>query len=115
MILKSDALIKAKLQQEHDKLKTTHNKVKQLYLDEMSMNKMLRENQQINQKQHQQALQKKDEEINELQEQLRDLMFYLETRDKVAVMDEEEKEDLQQGQVKILENKPKKNKKKKKK
>ena len=113
-ILKVDALVKNKLQQEHDQLQAQHKKLKQSYLDEVSLNKVLRDNQNVHQKQKVEDIVTKDKEIEDLKEQLRDLMFYVETREKVDNLNDIEKEEIQQGTIHNADSGKKKKKKKKK-
>lgn len=68
--------------------------------EEREMNKGLRDNQDVWRKgieDREKALKVKDEEVQELKEQVRDLMFYLETQQKVERS--EMREDLQGGSV----------------
>ena len=45
------------------------------------------------------TIQQKESEMKELQEQVRDLMFYLETQKKVEASPEDTKQELQKGHV----------------
>lgn len=45
------------------------------------------------------TIQQKEQEMKELQEQVRDLMFYLETQKKIEESPDTTKEELQSGQV----------------
>lgn len=45
------------------------------------------------------TIQQKEREMKELQEQVRDLMFYLETQKKVEASPEETRQELQKGHV----------------
>lgn len=45
------------------------------------------------------TIQQKEKEMKELQEQVRDLMFYLETQKKVEASPEDTRQELQKGQV----------------
>ncbi|CAL1548415.1 unnamed protein product [Lymnaea stagnalis] len=74
--------------------------------DERQMNKSLRENQQLWQEKTKgleerlkQVSDKKDQEISELQEQLRDIMFYLDAQRKLAENPGVSQEEIQGGQV----------------
>lgn len=51
------------------------------------------------------TIQQKESEMRELQEQVRDLMFYLETQKKVEASPEDTKQELQKGHV-VLPNPP---------
>lgn len=70
--------------------------------EEREMNRCLRENQiewQTRVTDLEQRLAKKDEEMTELQEQLRDLMFYLEAKEKLETSDEVTQQELQEGSI----------------
>lgn len=45
------------------------------------------------------TIQQKEKEMKELQEQVRDLMFYLETQKKVEASPEDTRQELQQGHI----------------
>lgn len=88
-----------------------NNKVAKLGLElreEQEMNRCLRDNQQQLQAKLQEeesrGMEKaanKDTQIAELQEQLRDVMFYLETQQQISRMPAETQQEIQEGQINI--------------
>ncbi|XP_005093000.1 BRCA1-associated protein [Aplysia californica] len=87
-------------------LHTRTEKVMSELQEERQMNKCLRENQQQWQvrvgaleKQLKEITTKKDQEVKDLQEQLRDVMFYLEAQQKLANSPGVSREEIQDGQV----------------
>lgn len=76
--------------------------------EEQEMNRCLRANQlqlqtqlQEEENQGQEATSRKDVQIAELQEQLRDIMFYLETQQHINQMPAEARQEIQEGQINI--------------
>lgn len=76
--------------------------------EEQEMNRCLRANQQQLQTKLQEAESRgneaaanKDTQISELQEQLRDVMFYLETQQQISRMPAETRQEIQEGQINI--------------
>lgn len=72
------------------------------------MNRCLRANQtqlqtqlQDEERRAREAIQRKDTAISELQEQLRDVMFYLETQQQINQMPAEARQEIQDGQINI--------------
>ncbi|XP_076842796.1 BRCA1-associated protein [Brachyhypopomus gauderio] len=88
-----------------------NNKVAKLGLElreEQEMNQCLRANQlqlqtklQEEERQGQEVAARKDVQIAELQEQLRDIMFYLETQQQINQMPAEARQEIQEGQINI--------------
>lgn len=75
--------------------------------EEMELNKSLRQNQDEWAKklaEIEASNERKELQINELQEQLRDVMFFLEAKDKLQTVTEVSKEELQEGQIYIQPN-----------
>lgn len=85
-------------------------KVKQLTSDleeEKEMNSSLRKNQlewQAKVNDLEQRLAKKDVEISEIQDQLRDVMFYLDAKNKLESTDEVTQQEIQEGQIVVQPN-----------
>lgn len=76
--------------------------------EEQEMNKYLRTNQiqlQTKLKEEEKKLKdtcdEKDRQITEVQEQLRDVMFYLEARQKINEMPADTRQEIQEGQINI--------------
>lgn len=76
--------------------------------EEQEMNKCLRANQVLLQnklKEEERVLKEtcdqKDLQITEIQEQLRDVMFYLETQQKINHLPAETRQEIQEGQINI--------------
>ncbi|XP_048448921.1 BRCA1-associated protein-like [Rhincodon typus] len=76
--------------------------------EEQEMNKCLRANQiqlQTKLKEEEKKLKdtcdEKDRQITEVQEQLRDVMFYLETQQKINQMPADTRQEIQEGQINI--------------
>lgn len=76
--------------------------------EEQEMNRCLRANQQQLQTKLQEeevrnkeTATNKDTQIGELQEQLRDVMFYLETQQQISRMPAETRQEIQEGQINI--------------
>lgn len=87
-------------------LTTKLNKALLELKDEKEMNKCLRQNQVIWQqrlaqmeKNFKEMTEKKDKEIQEMQEQVRDLMFYLEAKDKLHDVPNVSAQEIQEGQI----------------
>lgn len=90
----------------NDQLSILLNKTKQELQEECDMNKCLRENQLDWQKRLKEVESKlaevqqtKDREIQELQEQLRDLMFYLDAKDKISSASSDIRQEIQEGTI----------------
>ncbi|XP_053500869.1 BRCA1-associated protein [Ictalurus furcatus] len=108
--LKLNELTKEKQAMEK-KCSQLNNKVAKLgqeLREEQEMNRCLRANQQQLQTKLQEeenrgkeAIAKKDAQIEELQEQLRDVMFYLETQQQISRMPAETRQEIQEGQINI--------------
>lgn len=86
------------------------NKISAELEEERQMNKCLRENQnswqtKLNEVQEstKKLIEKKDEEIDELKDQVRDLMFFLETQNKLKDVTEEERKDIESGTIVVGE------------
>ncbi|XP_066507005.1 BRCA1-associated protein [Hoplias malabaricus] len=84
------------------------SKLGQELREEQEMNRCLRANQQQLQGQLQEeekrgheAMSQKDVQIAELQEQLRDIMFYLETQQQINQMPADARQEIQEGQINI--------------
>lgn len=76
--------------------------------EEQEMNKCLRANQVLLQNQLQEeervlkeTCEQKDLQITEIQEQLRDVMFYLEAQQKINHLPAETRQEIQEGQINI--------------
>uniref|UniRef100_A0AAY4E836 BRCA1-associated protein n=1 Tax=Denticeps clupeoides TaxID=299321 RepID=A0AAY4E836_9TELE len=76
--------------------------------EEREMNRCLRANQmelqaqlQEEERRGQNVTQQKESQISELQEQLRDVMFYLETQQQINQMPAEARQEIQEGQINI--------------
>lgn len=89
-------------------LNTKVAKLGQELREEQEMNRCLRANQQQLQTKLQEeeirgkdVVTHKDTQIAELQEQLRDVMFYLETQQQISRMPAETRQEIQEGQINI--------------
>ncbi|XP_064482341.1 BRCA1-associated protein-like [Ornithodoros turicata] len=89
-----------------DQLASQLSKTKQELQEEREMNKCLRENQQDWQRRLKDVetkllhvQQSKDKEIQDLQEQLRDLMFYLDAKDKISSASSDVRQEIQEGTI----------------
>ncbi|XP_077995910.1 BRCA1-associated protein-like [Glandiceps talaboti] len=102
------SLVKEK--QSYDKkcsqLTTKLTKVNTELKEEKELNRCLRENQHLYQSQKQdvetklkQIQQEKDKEIQDLQEQVRDLMFFLEAQNEISNASDETRQEIQDGQI----------------
>lgn len=76
--------------------------------EEQEMNRCLRANQvqlqtqlQEEERRSHEATANKDSQISELQEQLRDVMFYLETQQQIDRMPADTRQEIQEGQINI--------------
>lgn len=76
--------------------------------EEQEMNKCLRANQAVLQSKvkeeetlRKEACEQKDMQIVEMQEQLRDVMFYIEAQRKINQMPEDTRQEIQDGQINI--------------
>lgn len=83
-------------------------KLNQELTEEQEMNRCLRANQtqlqsQLSEEQQQQreSGERKDERIVELQDQLRDLMFYLETQQQIQTLPPDQRTEIQEGSINI--------------
>lgn len=83
-------------------------KLSQELREEQEMNRCLRSNQvqlqtnlQEEERRNQEVTAGKDGKIAELQEQLRDVMFYLETQQQISRMPAETRQEIQEGQINI--------------
>ncbi len=79
--------------------------------EENEMNKCLRENQQAWQQrlsetelQLKQIQESKTKEVQDLKEQVRDLMFFLETQEKLKSVSDETREEIASGQIVVQQN-----------
>ena len=86
------------------------NKISSELEEEKQMNKCLRENQnswqvKLNEVQEstKKLIEKRDDEISELKDQVRDLMFFLETQNKLKDVTEEERKDIESGTIVVGE------------
>ncbi|XP_062383638.1 BRCA1-associated protein [Sardina pilchardus] len=108
--LKLSELTKEKqsMEKKCTQLNTRITKLTQELREEQEMNRCLRANQtelqtqlQEEERREREALQRKDAAIAELQEQLRDLMFYLETQQQIDRMPADARQEIQEGQINI--------------
>ncbi|NXA01909.1 BRAP protein, partial [Nesospiza acunhae] len=103
-LLKEKQSVERKCSQLNNKVAKLSNELK----EEQELNKCLRANQALLQnklKEEERVLketcEKKDLQISEIQEQLRDVMFYLETQQKINHLPAETRQEIQEGQINI--------------
>lgn len=103
-MLSSLVLLFARCSQLNNKVAKLSNELK----EEQELNKCLRANQALLQnklKEEERVLketcEQKDLQISEIQEQLRDVMFYLETQQKINHLPAETRQEIQEGQINI--------------
>ncbi|XP_074869158.1 BRCA1-associated protein isoform X2 [Carettochelys insculpta] len=103
-LLKEKQAMERKCMQLNNKVAKLSNELK----EEQEMNKCLRANQVLLQnklKEEEKVLketcEQKDHQITEIQEQLRDVMFYLETQQKINHLPAETRQEIQEGQINI--------------
>ncbi|XP_034646704.1 BRCA1-associated protein [Trachemys scripta elegans] len=103
-LLKEKQSVERKCIQLNNKVAKLSNELK----EEQEMNKCLRANQVLLQnklKEEEKVLketcEQKDLQITEIQEQLRDVMFYLETQQKINHLPAETRQEIQEGQINI--------------
>ncbi|XP_039360723.1 BRCA1-associated protein isoform X1 [Mauremys reevesii] len=103
-LLKEKQSVERKCVQLNNKVAKLSNELK----EEQEMNKCLRANQVLLQnklKEEEKVLketcEQKDLQITEIQEQLRDVMFYLETQQKINHLPAETRQEIQEGQINI--------------
>lgn len=94
------------MRRKSEQLSQQLSKTKAELQEEKEMNKCLRENQVVWQSRLKdvetklQELQKtKDKEIEDLQEQMRDLMFYLDAKEKISSSSNEVQQEMQEGTI----------------
>lgn len=97
-------LLSVRCSQLNNKVAKLSNELK----EEQELNKCLRANQALLQnklKEEERVLketcEQKDLQISEIQEQLRDVMFYLETQQKINHLPAETRQEIQEGQINI--------------
>ncbi|NXU70516.1 BRAP protein, partial [Oreotrochilus melanogaster] len=103
-LLKEKQSVERKCSQLNNKVAKLSNELK----EEQELNKCLRANQALLQnklKEEERVLketcEQKDLQISEIQEQLRDVMFYLETQQKINHLPAETRQEIQEGQINI--------------
>ncbi|XP_038059947.1 BRCA1-associated protein-like [Patiria miniata] len=101
---------KAGLERKCSQLNSRLNKISAELKEEKEMNRCLRDNQQLWQnkvadleKKYTEDSKQQQGEINELKEQLRDLMFYLDAQQKIGSTSEDTRQEIQDGQIVIGE------------
>ncbi|XP_070571889.1 BRCA1-associated protein-like [Ptychodera flava] len=101
-ISKERQTFERKFTQQNAKVKTLSSEL----TEEREINKCLRENQkelhtklQVLERKQQQDQSEKDKEIQEMKEQLRDLMFFLEAQNQISNASEETRQEIQEGQI----------------
>ncbi|KAL2087668.1 hypothetical protein ACEWY4_016496 [Coilia grayii] len=108
--LKLSELAKEKqsMEKKCTQLSTRVAKLSQELREEQEMNRCLRANQtqlqaqlQEEERKAREAAQRKDVAIGELQEQLRDVMFYLETQQQINHLPPDARQEIQEGQINI--------------
>lgn len=95
---------KQQLEKKISQLSQRLSKTASSFEEEQELNKCLRKNQDEWQKKLvdiEKIKQQKETEINELKEQLRDVMFFLEAKDKLQTVTEASKEEIEGGQIYI--------------
>jgi BRCA1-associated protein len=106
--VKWNTLVKEKQAQDKkiNQVNTKLSKALSELQEEREMNKSMRENQSLWQKKLQDSetrmstlIQAKDKEVQELKEQVRDLMFFLEAQEKLKDVSDATREEIEEGQV----------------
>ncbi|XP_062512359.1 BRCA1-associated protein-like [Corticium candelabrum] len=101
--LHDDGKSKRKLEKRIEQLTTRLSKAEEEVKEEKEMNKCLRDNQQALkekiERDHFEWEKRHEDEVHELSEQIRDLMFYVETQQKMERVSDEQKQELQDGQI----------------
>jgi BRCA1-associated protein len=94
---------KRKLEKKFDQATARLSKAENEICEEKEMNKYLRENQrELREKVERENAERERrhrEEVQDLTDQVRDLMFYVETQQKMEKASDEQKQELQDGQI----------------
>uniref|UniRef100_A0A4W3HHE8 BRCA1-associated protein n=1 Tax=Callorhinchus milii TaxID=7868 RepID=A0A4W3HHE8_CALMI len=103
-LIKDKQALERKCSQLNNKVSKLGNELK----EEQEMNKCLRANQlqlqsklKEEEKRLRETCEEKDQQITEAQEQLRDIMFYLEAQQKINQMPADTRQEIQEGQINI--------------